>query len=337
MRRGAPRPVARFRPDGRKKRAPGAISRLLAHLGAAPERDPLVAARARVRPGDVVGRFELVREIGRGGFGVVFEARDRTGGRRVAIKTALPAARTDAARESLERELEVAHLRHPNIHAALEGGRCAAGPFVVLEYLSGETLASRLARGPLPLEQLIEVAIAVAAALRYAHRRGVLHRDVKPANVFLPSGGAPKLIDFGLARVNGRAAPSGSGTSAYMSPEQRRGGCEDGRADLFALGRLIRDMAAGTRDPALLGPRDREAALDPTALPLDLDRLAGRLADDDPARRPGAAEEVLASLRTIRRSVGAGASSRRRTGHLALVRDVRTERNDARSGRGGEP
>jgi serine/threonine protein kinase len=284
-----------------------AISRLVGDLAHAPECDPRLARRARLGPGDVVGRFELVREIGRGGFGVVFEGLDREAGRRVAIKTIRRGAPPAAACECLAREREASRLRHPNIGAVLEGGRFAGGPFVVLEYLSGETLAQRLARGPLPVADAIRVAVAAARALRHAHERGVLHRDLKPANVFLPRGGEPKVIDFGLSRVSGRPGPRGSGTSGYMSPEQRRGDPEDERTDLFALGLLLLEATTGRRIRSMDGVLEPGAGSDTAAaVPPDLGRIVGALLERDPDRRPGSADAVLRSLLRIQRRLGGG-------------------------------
>lgn len=288
--------------------AHGAFSRLLAELVHAPECRPR-SRPERLRPGDVVGRYEILREVGRGGFGVVFQARDRRRGRCVALKTLRRGARSRAARESLKREAQAARLRHPNIVTVLEGGRCAWGPYVVLEYLSGETLADRIARGPLPLAETLAVAVAVARALAHAHRRGVLHRDLKPANVFLPSGSEAKLIDFGLARVSGRGGPRGSGTSRYMSPEQRNGAEEDARTDLFALGLLVHEMATGS---SLLGHRGETCATmaTPPGIPAELQRLVAALVERDPDRRPRTADEVLRELLAIADRRGAPGGGR---------------------------
>ncbi len=290
------------------------MSRLLAELGQAPERDPHLPRLESLRPGDAVARFELLREVGRGGFGVVFEARDRELGRRVAVKTIRRGARHGPACESLEREIEAARLRHPNIVTVLESGRCERGPYLVFEYLCGETLEERLRRGPLPVTDAIGVAVAVARALSHAHAQGVLHRDLKPANVFLPVGAEAKVIDFGLARVFGRGGPPGSGTSRYMSPEQRRRGPEDARTDLFALGLLIYEMVTGR---ALLR---RDGARRPGAwpcgmarVPSALRRIVAALVERDPDRRPGSADEVLVRLPTMGLRLGAGTARRCRS------------------------
>jgi serine/threonine protein kinase len=254
-----------------------------------------------------VGPLVLVREIGRGGFGVVFEARDRaTGGGRVALKTVRSGVHLPSARESLLREIDAGRLRHPNIVAVLGSGRCGPGPYVVFEHLSGETLKRRLERGPVPAGEAIGMAAAIARALAHAHGHGVLHRDLKPSNVFLPRGGEPKLIDFGLARVLGASVPSGSGTPGYMAPEQRRGGTEDARTDLFALGLLVHEMATGK---PLLDREGARAAGPPSCaaqVPPALADLIASLVAPDPDLRPGSAERVIARLEAIEERLEAG-------------------------------
>jgi serine/threonine protein kinase len=282
--------------------APAGVSALLAALARAPERRGPAGWCDRFRPGEVVGGLELRRELGRGGFGVVFEAHDRERDRLVAVKTIRPGAPSAPARESLEREVAAGRLRHPNIVTVLAGGRCARGPFVVFEMLQGETVAERLQRGAMAAGEAIAVAISVTRALAHAHARGVLHRDVKPANVFLPASGEAKLIDFGLAHGCGSAGPSGSGTSGYMAPEQRSGSREDARTDLFSLGLLIHEMTTGRRlldaGGAHTGARSTRAAVPPA-----LERLVADLVEREPARRPPSAAVVLRRLQAARAAV----------------------------------
>ncbi len=302
--------------------APHALSRFLRELACAPARAAGAGLCARARPGDAVGRFELVREIGRGGFGVVFEARDRELGGRVALKLLRSGGLAAAEREGLEREVEAGRLRHPNIVALLDSGSCDRGPYAVFEYLSGETVGERLRRGPLPVAAVLRVAAAVARALSHAHAHGVLHRDLKPGNVFLPSGAEAKLIDFGLARVAGSGGPPGSGTSGYMAPEQRRGEPEDARTDLFALGLLVHEMAAGE---ALLPRDEADGAGTPppsppaAGLPAALERLVADLVEREPARRPGSADDVLARLAAIRDAGGTTRRVQRRVARVELA------------------
>ncbi|MFT3915287.1 MAG: protein kinase [Anaeromyxobacteraceae bacterium] len=278
----------------------GGLSALIAELASAPEADLADAWARAPRPGERVGRFELVRELGRGGFGVVLEARDVELGRRVAFKAVRPGRRArDPAREALlaREAAAVAALHHPNIVTLHDVGRSEAGPYLVLELLEGETLADRLVRGPLPAREAVQVARAVGRALEHAHARGVLHRDLKPGNVFLTAGGEVKVLDFGLAHVFGRDGVKG-GTPGYMAPEQRAGGAEDARTDLFALGVLLGDA---------LG--------DGAGAPTALRALAANARDPDPARRPASAAAFLAALEDAGRKLRPG----RRRLRLALA------------------
>jgi hypothetical protein len=267
--------------------APGALSALLAELVAAPEIAPPAPWEKVLRPGARVGRFELGRELGRGGFGVVFEARDVELGRRVAFKAIRPGerARHPASEELLRREATaVAALQHPNIVTLFDAGRSEAGPYLILELLRGETLAQRLSRGRVSAREAMRVALAVSRALVHAHAAGVLHRDLKPSNVFLVADGGVKVLDFGLARVFGAGGPAGSGTPGYMAPEQRRGEEGDARADLYAVGVLVAEMVTGARPDG--GAEDAAAALLAHArVPAALAELASRCAAADPALR----------------------------------------------------
>lgn len=294
----------------------GSGDRLLAELARAPEVDPRLARGIPLGPGDAVGRFEIVRPLGRGGFGVVFEARDPLHRRRVAIKLARPGLDGRAARDALRRERDLFWLRHPAIVEVLGGGRCEHGQYLVLEYVPGETLADRLARGPVPALEAAAIARALASGLAHAHDHGVLHRDLKPANVLLGGAAGVKLADFGLARVRGEGGPGGSGTSRYMSPEQRAGADEDARSDLFALGLLLHEMSTGA--PLLR----RDGAIEPSAPPLSsspgtppaLARLAAALVARAPARRPRSAALVLRRLDRILAGGGARAAPRPTSG-----------------------
>jgi len=275
--------------------APGVISALLEEIARAPAA-PGAAWDAWLRPGAVVGRFELLREIGRGGFGVVWEARDTASGRGVAFK-AVRAARPAATREArLLDEAEIAAgLAHPNIVALEDAGVSDHGPYLVLELLRGRTLADRLGSGPMSVAEALQTGVQVARAMAHAHARGVVHRDLKPQNVFLCDDGGVKVLDFGLAHAFGRRKVDG-GTPSYMAPEQRRGAPEDERTDVFALGVLLFRMLANEL-PFAEGeePGQGAPALE-VAEALDLGPLVGRMLEADPVARPRDAAEVLAGL-----------------------------------------
>jgi tetratricopeptide (TPR) repeat protein len=281
--------------DGVSSGGPSAagLSALLAELAASPPATPPPAWERAHAPGRRVGRFELVRELGRGGFGIVFEARDAELGRAVAFKAVRPSARGRDP-DTLRREARaVAALQHPAIVTLYDAGRSPEGDYLIFELLRGETLAERAARGPLPPREAARVALAVARALVHAHGQGVLHRDLKPSNVFLTADGGVKVLDFGLAHVFGIATPAQSGTPGYMAPEQLRGEREDARTDVFALGVLLAGM---------LGGRPTRAAA-PLAL------LAGRCRAEDPAARPPDAAAVARELEAARSALDAPAGS----------------------------
>jgi tetratricopeptide (TPR) repeat protein/TolB-like protein len=294
------------------------LSQLLAELARTPAVDVDVAAgwTPDLKAGDVVAdRFELRRELGRGGFGVVFEALDRELGREVAFKAVLPGRRVASrSQEWVRREAEaVACLNHPNIVTLHDFGRAPTGPYLIFELLRGETLAQRLKRGPLPPREALSLAAHVSRVLDHAHRAGVVHRDLKPGNVFLCQHGAVKVLDFGLAHLFGRAGPVSGGTPAYMSPEQWRSEAGDERTDVFALGVLLHEMLAGavpypvTRD----GSRERSPVQGPGsppevpagAAPPAVRRLVRRMLEKDPASRPQRAAEVLSELERAQRGM----------------------------------
>ena len=215
-------------------------------------------------PGVRLGPYEIVSPAGAGGMGEVYRARDTRLDRTVAIKVLPPDLTNDpAARQRLEREARaVAALSHPHICTLHDIGHQHETDFLVMEFLDGETLAARLARAKLPLDQALHYGIQIADALAAAHKAGIVHRDLKPGNVMLTKSGA-KLLDFGLAKpreqalVTGQTATAWSepltgygtilGTLQYMAPEQLEGKEADARSDIFALGALTYEMVTGRR------------------------------------------------------------------------------------------
>ena len=215
-------------------------------------------------PGSLLGPYEVLAPLGAGGMGEVYRARDTRLDRTVAIKI-LPAHLSDKpmAGERFEREARaISALNHPNICHLYDVGSQDGLRFLVMEYLEGETLADRLGKGPLPLDQFLRCALELCEGLEAAHRSGVVHRDLKPGNIMLTKAGA-KLQDFGLAKPSVAADAGGSrlqtmsrsltaegswvGTFQYMSPEQVEGKDVDGRSDIFSLGAVLYEMLTGRR------------------------------------------------------------------------------------------
>jgi serine/threonine protein kinase/Tol biopolymer transport system component len=220
-----------------------------------------------IAAGTRLGAYEVISPIGAGGMGEVYKARDTRLERTIAIKV-LPEHFADrgALRERFEREAKtIASLNHPHICTLYDVGREGGTDYLVMEYIEGETLAQRLAKGPLPLQQVLQYAIEIADALDKAHRKGITHRDLKPGNITLTKGGT-KLLDFGLAKLKQEVAPASAqltelptakdpltaqgtllGTLQYMAPEQVEGKEVDARTDIFAFGAVVYEMTTGKR------------------------------------------------------------------------------------------
>ncbi len=267
---------------------PGPLSALLQALAREPA--PSEVAGAPPGPGEKVGRFEVVRELGRGGFGVVVEARDPLLQRDVALKLVRPGRHVDADGPALAEAAAVAQLSHPNIVALYDAGLSDAGPFLVFEKLEGEPLSRRLERGPLPVAEAARIGLEVAKGLAHAHRSAVVHRDLKPSNVFLCPDGRVKVLDFGLASVFGRRRTIAGGTPGWMAPEQRRGAPEDERTDVWALGAALFRSLTG-RDPE----GNRLTIEDQP----ELIALIERMLEPDPVKRPRDGAEVVEALEPI--------------------------------------
>src|SRR5271155_4553029 len=209
--------------------------------------------------GQTIGHYLVTEKIGAGGMGIVYRARDQRLNRDVAIKVLPPGKlKDDAPRKRFRKEaLALAKLNHPNIGTIYDFDTQDNVDFLVMEYIQGETLAQRLAKGSLPEKELIPLALQVAAALEEAHEHGIVHQDLKPGNIMVTPKGQAKVLDFGLARLlEGDAAAEvtatashtdGAGTLPYMAPEQLCGGVVDARTDIFAAGIVLYEMSTGQR------------------------------------------------------------------------------------------
>ena len=283
--------------------------------------------------GTRLGPYVVVDSLGAGGMGEVYRARDTRLDRSVAIKV-LPAAvsQNEQARARFIREAKlISSLSHPHICTLHDVGRDNGVDFLVMELVEGETLASRLRKGPIPLDALLRIGLDIADALDKAHRSGIVHRDLKPGNVMLTKSGA-KLLDFGLAKLierptDGDAAtaphtPSDRltaegvvvGTLDFMSPEQLERQAIDGRTDIFALGNILYLMATGhsafeaESDAKIIAAILRSDPPPPTTyrpdIPRDLERVIGSCLRKDPDERIQSAHDVCLQLQWISESFG---------------------------------
>ncbi|MEZ6065446.1 MAG: serine/threonine-protein kinase [Planctomycetaceae bacterium] len=260
---------------------------------------------------DLTARYELLGEAGRGGMGRVLKARDRRLNRLVAIKrvrTEFGASRQARARFLTEAR-SIAQVNHFNIVQVYDYGRDADGPFLILEFVEGPTLAENLLAGPLDVETAIDVACQLCDGLAKAHEKGIIHRDIKPANILLTADGNPKLTDFGLARQMERddghtKTNVAMGTLDFMAPEQRRDASGvDSRCDLYSVGATLYQMLTG-RSPRVIRIDD---------LPAGYREVIARTLEEDRDRRPASARALYNELRQAR------AHNRSRVGGATLA------------------
>jgi non-specific serine/threonine protein kinase len=287
--------------------------------------------------GQTISHYRILEKIGGGGMGVVYRAEDIRLGRQLAVKF-LPdeLAQDEQAVERFKREARAASaLSNPHICTIHDADEDKGRAFIAMELLEGQTLRKRLSAGPLPIGEVVDLAIHVADGLEAAHRKGIAHRDVKPANIFVTERGEGKILDFGLAKLleSRRAgeAPASSamptdqfatstgsalGTVAYMSPEQARGEEIDARTDLFSFGVVLYEMATGraafgggsaatvfeailNRQPAPLSDANR-------SLPEALSQIVGKLLEKDRRLRYQSATELKADLQRLKRELDSG-------------------------------
>jgi hypothetical protein len=271
--------------------------------------------------GLVIGPYLVRQEIGRGGMGVVYLADDTRLSRRVALKALTPGLAADPRRrERLRREARAAAmLSHPNIATVYALEEIGDELYLACEHVPGPTLRALIASGPVPVTQVVDIAIQLARAIAAAHEQGVVHRDLKPENVVRTAAGTVKVLDFGIARTENSSGSSlieaddAVGTPGYMAPEQIRGQRVDFRADQFAFGVLVYEIACGA-NPFEAGTRTASIArvLDVIPAPLSnvcradlpsLDRIVAICLSKDPAGRYASTRELVADVERLQAEI----------------------------------
>jgi TolB-like protein len=274
--------------------------------------------------GKTISHYRILEKLGEGGMGVVYKAEDTKLKRVVALKFLPPELTRDhEAKARFIQEAQAASaLDHPNICTIYEVGETDDGQtFIAMAYYEGEDLRSRIGRGPLKLEDALDIAVQIAQGLAKAHGQGIVHRDIKPANILITKDGLVKIVDFGLAKLAGvKLTRTGStlGTAQYMSPEQARGEDVDARSDIFSLGAVLYEMVTGKHafpgeyEQATLYAimnRDPEPVTSlRSGIPMELERIVKKALAKKPSERYQHVDDLIVDLKGAARESGAAAA-----------------------------
>jgi eukaryotic-like serine/threonine-protein kinase len=266
--------------------------------------------------GQIVSHYKILEHLGGGGMGVVYKAQDLKLDRPVALKFLPPELiRDPEAKERFIREAKAASaLDHQNICVVHDIGEADDGQiYIVMAFYDGETLKKKIERGPLKIEEAVDIATQVALGLTKAHEHGIVHRDIKPANIMVTVDGVPKIVDFGLAKLIGRTMltkeGSSLGTAAYMSPEQARGEPADKRTDVWAIGVVLYEMLTGRRPfeaeyenalmYSILNAQPEPITGLRTGVPIDLERVVSKCMAKAPTDRYQHVDELIVDLKHL--------------------------------------
>ena len=262
------------------------------------------------------GRYELLERIGQGSLGALYRARDTVLGREVAVKLMAAGFLGDEGAHArfFHEAKAAARLQHANIVTMFEFGEQADTPYIVMEFLRGISLAERLRQAtPVPLREALDIAVQLCAGLEAAHKQGVVHRDVKPANVWLCLNGTVKLLDFGIATAasSGVTVADVFATPGYMAPEQIAGGEVDARTDIFSAGAIVYELLTGRHPFAADSPtavmmkivNGTPRTIESTELPTALRAAVARALEKSPAARFARAADFGRELKAVKASL----------------------------------
>jgi serine/threonine protein kinase/Tfp pilus assembly protein PilF len=286
----------------------------------------LITPKENLQKGNIVaGRYTIIEELGRGGMGVVYQAEDTQLKRTAALKF-LPPDRThipELHERFMHEAQAAAALNHPNIVTIYEINEHQDQTYIAMEYVEGQTLKDRIDRGPLPLEEAIDIALQIAEGLKKAHQKVIVHRDIKPANIIITDEGVVKILDFGVAKLKGTTCLTQEGTTigtaAYMSSEQASGKEADQRSDIWSLGVILYEMITGrlpfmgehnqTVIYAILNQEPEPVTGLRSGVPMELERIIDKALAKDPEERYQNVADLKVDLKTLAKRAETTATS----------------------------